>query len=154
MIFKTRIFLWSITLAVVLYSCTKPEEDTEIQPPISAILEIKIERMFPKVINQFESVTFHISYTDGNADLGDEDADDHALEIIDQRDSILHTFHVPPQSPIPNIIISGVLEVDIENVILLDQNNSTESATFKIRLRDKAGHWSPSVVSPTLTINK
>lgn len=149
-----KISKYIIFLLIVAISCSKPEEDTPVNPPVSTKPLITLQQMTPEVINQFESVTFFIQYLDGDGNIGDEDADAHALQILDTRDSILHTFHVPPQSPIPGIAISSVLEVTLNNLILLDQDNESESVVFNIRLRDRAMNWSETIQSPALTVNK
>ena len=71
-----------------------------------------------------------------------------------KRDDIVHAFHVPPQSPVTGIAITGTLVVTLENVILLDQNNQQEEAIFSIRLKDANQNWSDAVVSQPVTISK
>ena len=147
-------------LSVILYSflllhlACKPAEESDPRPPVSMVPEIDIKSIDPIELQQFETVIFKIGYLDGDGNIGDEDADVHALEILDNRQNILHSFHVPPQSPIENIAIEGVLVVEVENVILLDQSNTSESLTFNIRLKDRAGNWSNTVTSQTLTVTK
>ena len=148
-----RYLIILLAIPMMYSSCSDPEDSPSLDP-ISSTPEIVIHAMTPESINQFERVKFMLGYTDGDGNLGDEDPNVHALEVLDTRDSILHTFHVPPQSPVPNITISGVLEFDIENIILLDQNSTSEEVVFTIRLKDASGKWSNTVESPTLTISK
>ena len=138
-------------VGVAIFGCKKTSENDPI-PQLSKTPIISIEEISSDSIQQFESIKFFVRYTDGNGDIGDEDADEHSLEIVDNRDSIVHTFHIPPQSPIENISISGTLEVDLENVIIIDRNNSNENAIFKFRLKDRAGNWSDIVDSPAIVI--
>ncbi len=142
-----------VLVILVVSSCGKKEENT-VNPPISDVPEVSIEKIEPMSIDQFESLHFEISYIDGDGDIGTEDADDHSLEIVDQRDNIIHTFHVPPQSPGSGISISGVFAIELENVILLDQSNSSEEILFSVRLKDRAENWSNTVTSDPVTVNK
>ncbi len=142
------------SLILLLFSSCGKDEESKINPPISDIPEINIEKIDPVTVSQFESVLFEISYIDGDGDIGTEDADDHSLEILDLRDNILHTYHVPPQSPGSGITISGVLVVEVENLILLDQSNDTEVVTFNVRLKDRSENWSKTVTSESITVNK
>ena len=138
----------------ILLSCSKESDDGLGASPISKIPEIKIEKVSPNPVSQFENLVFEISYTDGDGDIGNEDADVHALEITDRRDDILHTFHIPPQAPDAGIVIRGVFVVELENLILLDQANNSEEAEFSVRLQDRSGNWSDVVISEVVTINK
>ena len=95
---ELRAFIGIIFSLAVLSSCGDKTENT-VNPPISDVPSVTIEKIVPVDIQQFESIFFEISYIDGDGDIGTEDADDHSLEILDNRDNILHTFHVPPQSP-------------------------------------------------------
>ena len=142
-----------MAIALVSNSCNKPE-DAETIAPVSVTPLISIAEITPTTISQFESISIFINYRDGNGDIGTEDADEHTLEILDTRDSILFTFHVPPQSAGLEVAIEGKLNVKIENIILLDQNNDSEDVVFNIRLKDRDGNWSNVVKSSIITINK
>ena len=142
-----------VLVLIVLSACSKTEEN-EPYSPVSSVPKISIESISPTTVMQFESVTFHIRYTDGDGDIGNQDADVHALEILDTRDDILHTFHVPPQSPVSGIAITGILVIELENLILLDQDNDSEDVIFEIRLQDRKQNWSKVVESPAISIEK
>jgi hypothetical protein len=142
-----------LSLLLVFLACSKKDEN-EPYSPTSSIPKISLEYLSPKTVTQFETLTFHIKYTDGDGDIGSENADVQSLEILDTRDDILHSFHVPPQSPITGIAITGVLVVELENLILLDQNNSSEQVVFEIRLQDNKQNWSNVIESTPVTIVK
>lgn len=140
-------------LCASLFAACSKTEDSQPMAPISDIPSIEIEKISPMAIDQFESLNFEISYIDGDGDIGSEDADDHALEITDNRAAIVHTFHIPPQSPSSGITISGVFVVELKNLILLDQAAESEKATFNIRLKDRAGNWSKTRTTEEITIS-
>lgn len=142
------VFIW------LFISCGGKEEENSASSPISEVPSINIEKIEPTEINQFESITFQISYTDGDGDIGEQDPDIHSLVILDTRDSIAHTFHIPPQSPTTGIVIKGVFVVEIENIILLDQSNSSENIVFEVSLEDREGNKSNIASSDIITVSK
>ena len=137
----------------LFWGCDKKNEN-DVIPAMSVIPVISIGKTEPNVIKQFDDVKIFIHYQDGDGDIGDADADEFSLEIIDQRDSILHLFHVPPQSQIEGIAIQGTLEINIENIILIDQSSQNEEINFEVRLKDRAGNWSNVVLSESVSISQ
>ncbi len=148
-----RIATFILVISLFLVSCDKETVVGEM-PAISSVPTITDLQISPGTINQFESLDFSFKYTDGNGDIGFEDPDFKSLQIIDNRAEIIHEYHIPPQSPVENIIISAVVEVSLNNVILLDQSNSSEEATFTIRLQDRDLNWSNDLTSQPITILK
>ena len=144
-----------LLIVVLFWTACKKDEASDPNPPISDVPAIEIVSLSSSSINQFDDLTFTISYQDGNGDIGDENADAAVVFITDNRASITHEFHVPPLAPAgESIAIQGNLLVVLENVILLDQNNTSESATFTVRLQDRSGNSSNEVVSSSVTINQ
>lgn len=104
-----------------------------------------------------DSISFIIEYTDGNGDLGTEDPDETSIELVDQRDAqtLVFRYHLQPLAPVGSVIsITGELNIVLDHTILLDENNDTETTTFSIRLKDRAGNWSNTVETETITISK
>lgn len=148
---------WKHSLLIVampaLLGACKKDHAPELIAPISNIPAIEIISVTPGTVNQFDDLTFTIKYTDGNGDLGFEDADEPAIFIIDNRAALVNEFHVQPLAPVgADITIEGNLQVVLENVILLDQNNSSESATFSVYMVDRAGNVSNTETSVSITI--
>lgn len=149
-----RNLLVIILVAGALFGCKK-KEDPVPNDPISTIPEIELVSVTPGTITEFDDLVFTLMYTDGDGDIGTSDADEKVLEIVDNRFPVTHEFHVQPLAPSGSTItIQGNLAITLENVILKDQANSSETATFTIRLKDQAGNWSNSVTSSSVTINK
>lgn len=148
--------VWLIFSTVILLSLASCQKDssTEPNPPISKIPTIELKSVSPGTIHQLaDSLLFEINYTDGDGDLGDYDADTLSLWIIDNRFPLTEKFHVSPLAPQgATIAITGILNVTLEHIILKDQNASSESATFTIKLKDRAGNWSNEVTSGPITI--
>ena len=151
---KTKHLFYGL-LFILLFSCKK-EEGNEPLPPISNTPEIELLTTSSTNINQFDDVEFKIQYTDGNGDLGETDPDTYSIFVTDKRDeSIVHEFHLQPLAPInKSFAIQGNLRINIENIILLDQSNSSEIARFSIYIKDRAGNKSNTVTSSTIRITK
>lgn len=146
---------FSISIALFLFSCKK-EKGNDPLPKISDTPAITNVSLSSSSINQFDDLIFTISYTDGNGDLGEEDADINSIFITDRRDNtIIHEFHLQPLAPVgTNTTIQGDLKVHLNNVILLNQTNASESARFDVKITDRAGNNSNVVTTSSVTIIK
>lgn len=143
-----------VSLALLL-SCKK-EKGNDPLPPISNVPEIELSGTSSTSINQFDDITLTVKYTDGNGDLGESDANINSIFVTDNRDiSIVHKFHLQPLAPVgQDVAIQGNLKIKIENVILLDQSNTSENASFSVYILDRAGNKSNIVTSPSVRISK
>ncbi len=152
---KKIISLWltSVFLTLILFSSCK-KDDTQPNEPISVIPAIELTSVSPNSIHQFtDSLVFEIHYTDGDGDLGDYDADTLSLWITDNRFPLTEKFHIPPLTPQgSSLTTSGTLLVVLDHIILKDQNATSESATFTVKLKDRAGNWSNEVTSAPVNI--
>ena len=144
-----------IGLSFFLFSCKK-EKGNEPLPDVSNTPSIELSKTSSTNINQFDDVVFTVKYTDGNGDLGETDPDTYSIFVTDKRDvSIIHKFHLQPLAPTDkSLAIQGNLKINIENIILLDQSNASENASFSIYIVDRAGNKSNTLNSPTIRVNK
>lgn len=155
-------FTFGIFLLVLTFSaCDDEPKITETtindpNPTISNIPEIELDEVVPLAVQQFEdSIKFTVSYIDGNGDLGTLDPDEHTIELVDNRANLLFTYHLSPRAPAgTEITIQGTLDIILDNTIILDPMNTSETATFSIRIRDRAGNWSNTVTSEEITISQ
>jgi hypothetical protein len=145
----------SILSLVVVFSCKK-EKGNDPLPTVSNTPTIELANTSSTSINQFDDVLFRVNYVDGDGDLGETDADAKSIFVVDNRNtSIIHEFHLQPLAPIGQAFaIQGTLIVTIENVILLDQANTSENADFSIYIKDRAGNKSNTISSPSIKITK
>lgn len=136
-------------------TCTKTEViESEVNPPLSPVPKISITQVNPLQVTALQDpVTFHIFYQDGDGDLGFYEGDSLSLFITDDRINIAQGFYVPPLSPSgAEVAIQGTLKVQLDNTILIDTSSSSETVTFSIRIKDRAGHWSNTVTSEPVTV--
>ncbi len=116
---------------------------------------IKIVGVSATSIVQFkDSLVISFEYTDGDGDIGETNPDLNDLMIKDKRLSKADYYFVKPLSPPgAEIKTKGSIAVQMKNTFLLGSANS-ETTTFELKLKDRAGHWSHSIFTPTITITK
>jgi hypothetical protein len=147
-----NIFL--LTLIFLLASCGKDDPD-ELLTEVPMIELIKVIPESDQVQQYTDELIFTISYSDGDGDLGTEDPDVPSIELIDTRDpSVLKfDYHLSPRAPSgAEIKITGELNIVLNYTILIDENNNSETTTFKIRIKDRAGNWSYEVETGVITV--
>jgi hypothetical protein len=141
---------------VFVVSCTK--ETTVENDNTSSLSKIPVVENFviqPNVVKALEdSLSFLISYADGNGDLGFAHPDSASLYIEDRRNGIVERFHI---GAITNEGFSnpirGTLILKIPFVILNNTQNQTETAVFSARISDREGNISLPKESNTITVN-
>ena len=152
--------LFLVALIAFAVACTKETTTivdlNEPNDPISVVPAIVLDGISSTQVQAYtDSLTFLITYTDGDGDLGNSDADIMDIELVDTRDeeTLIFKYHLSPRAPEgASIAITGTLDIVLQNTILLDSNNAQETTTFKIRLRDRAGNWSNVVDTETIVI--
>ena len=145
----------SVISLLAFSSCKKDDEPVSEARVLTDTPEIEFVSMSSSSIQEFDDVTLVISYVDGNGDLGTSDADAKSIFVTDNRTSITHEYHLQPLTPDnSDIAIQGELNIHVENIVILDQNNNSESTTFSIKIKDRAGNESNAVSSSTLSISK
>lgn len=149
-----NIFL--LALVFLFVSCGKNDPD-ELLTEVPTIELVKVIPESNEVQQYTDELTFTISYTDGDGDLGTEDPDVPTIELIDTRDPDILKFdyHLSPRTPDDSEIkITGELNVVLNHTIIIDENNNSETTTFKIRIKDRAGNWSNEVETGVITVLK
>lgn len=144
-----RLLLGLIATASLLGACQEDED------PLSMIPVLRVESITPTNVNQFQdTITMVIFYEDADGDLGSEDPDENVLSVKDSRLDIADFYHVKPLAPIgANVPIQGTLEVNLRTAFLLG-NGDSEEISFTVRIQDRAGNYSETVISPTITVVK
>jgi hypothetical protein len=138
---------------LMLNSCKKEEQPTISEAPSITLLSVS-----STTVQEFQdSLVFSISYTDGDGDLGVDDADSTVIELIDNRDpaNLVFGYHLSPRAPAgSSLIVQGELQIVLDNVIILNSSANSETTTFDIRIKDRAQQWSNVVTTEEITIQK
>ena len=148
---KKLFFLFALTIS---FSCNK--NDVSLDDLNSGIPVIELLNVSANSIQQnTDPLIFTIMYTDGDGNLGTEDADTKSIELVDNRDpqQLIFEYHLSPRAPVGSTIsVQGELDIVLDNPILLNENSTSETTTFSIRIRDAAGNWSNVVESSEVEI--
>ena len=130
----------------IFSACAK--ETTSTAPSI----EFKSISPASLVIGKSELV-ISFAYTDTDGDLGENSADVKNMFVTDNRNGVVYQFRIPQLSPTgSNISIQGQLNIDMPNVGISDGATS-ESATFNIYVKDRAGNQSNTATSTSITVS-
>jgi hypothetical protein len=122
--------------------------------PIDPVPFLKIEEVSPTTTIQFqENIDVLLTYQDQDGDLGFQNPDSFALEVLDSRLTIPDYYHVQPVAPPDQeLSVRGTITLEINSPFILG-NGTQEVVSYAIRIKDRAGNWSNTVVTPDITVN-
>jgi len=138
-----------LLLSLILVSCKKDDEDD-----ITSIPHITFKSISPGTIKEYkDSVVIGIEYTDGDGDLGENGTGIENAFITDTRNNLTYSFRIRQLAPDnANIIIRGNLNIVVPSLGLLNSSLSSESATFQVYIKDRAGNSSNTVTTSSVTV--
>ena len=153
-----KIFSVYIITGIILLQfggCTKEEviDPTEISDTPS----ITFISLTPNPAIKYQDVIkITFDYIDGDGDLGENTPDVKNLFITDSRNGVVYEKRINQLGPdtASVIAIKGSIIVDLSPQGFVDDNHTTETATYSIYIKDRAGHQSNTIQTTTLTINK
>lgn len=148
---KFTIYFSSAFLVALLFSGCKKEE-----LPISNTPAIKFISISPNpAIKYQDEITIVIEYTDGDGDLGENTPDVKNLFVTDQRNNVTSEFRINQLAPLGQpIIITGKLNITLTPQGFVDDSHTTETTTYSIYVKDRAGNASNTVETADLRINQ
>lgn len=137
-------------ILMLLLGC-RPEKIKRIDLPPA----IRIVMVSPMELTEFtDRVTVELAYEDGDGDMGSLNPDELMLEVKDDRLEQADYYFIPPLSPPgSDVPIRGTLIFKLNGTFLFG-NGAYEETRFTIRLRDRSGFWSNTVVTPLVRINR
>lgn len=140
-----------LSLSGVLFAfsgCGKEE-------PVSEVPEIKFVSVSPGTAQKYvDEVEITIEYTDGDGDLGENTPDVKNLFCTDSRNNVTYEFRINQLAPDESkIIIKGQLAFHLPPQGFADDNNTSETATYSVYVKDRAGNQSNTVQTSALVIN-
>ena len=144
-----QLFIFFI-ITSLFSACKKDEEEYSDVPAIT------FESISPEAVKQFsDSIIVTIGYVDGNGDLGENGSDVKNAFVTDSRNDLTYGFRVKQLAPNDaNIIIKGRLLIVIPQLALNNLNGTSETASFSIYLKDRAGNKSNVVTTSSITISE
>ena len=137
-------------LFLSFYSSCKKDENI-----ISAIPLIEFISVGPSQFIEYQStLTFTISYRDGDGNLGENNPDVTNLFLTDNRNNVTYKYRVQQLAPEgSSIAIEGKLNIVLNNTGITDNSNS-QTFTYSIYLVDRAGNTSNTVTTSAVTVTK
>ena len=144
-----RCFMAVIFISVVVSSCKKNKTESTTTPQITFI------SISPSsAVEYVSSITIAFSYDDLDGDLGQNDPGVTNLFITDSRNNITYSYRISQLAPEgSNIHIKGNLNAVIKNTAITD-NSSSQSVTYSLYIKDRAGNASNSITTTPITITK
>ena len=139
---------WLLTF--LLFSCKKDDDDE-----IGLAPEIEFLSIEPAVVKEYQdSITVTIKYTDGDGDLGENQAEVRNLFMTDNRNQITYEFRVSELAPAgSSITIQGNLSVGLKNTAITDGSDA-QSVNYSIYMVDRAGNRSNTVTTSSVMVEK
>ncbi|MGE0634900.1 MAG: hypothetical protein AB7P01_00560 [Bacteroidia bacterium] len=135
-------------VSVVLVACKKADETGPIP-------EIEFISVTPQNVQEYtDSLVFTIKYRDGDGDLGENTSGAENFFLADSRNNVIYKFRIPQLAPDnSNIIIEGNLNVTLANTAIID-GSSSQTFTYSIYVKDRAGNQSNTVVTSPVTVTQ
>ena len=137
-----------ICFVLIVWAC---EKDDSI--PFSDAPEITLIGISHDTIVQYDTtVVISIEYKDGDGDIGYESPDKYALFVRDTRLANFDGFYIGPVAP-PGVSvpITGRIDIEFPNLFIFGNGNS-EKTQFEIKMVDRAGHQSNSLMTEPVVI--
>lgn len=139
----------SLLLLIVIgfLSCKKDKVEFNVVPAIEFV------SITPASANQYtDSVTIQIKYTDGDGDLGQNDATVTNCFITDNRIGIVYNYRIKQLAP-DNSPITGLVNLELGGQGITN-NTSSQNVTYTVYVVDRAGHQSNSITTSAITIHE
>jgi hypothetical protein len=141
-----RIGIVLLLLSSALISCKKDEAFT-FEP------SIEFKSISPGTIKEYrDSVVITISYLDRNGDLGENETEVPNAFVKDLRNNLTYSFRIRQLAPEASIAIQGNLSIVIPQVALVNSTATSESATFEVYVKDRAGLESNKITTSAVSI--
>ena len=133
---------------VFIFGCKKKEEQTNV-PKITYV------SISPSsAVEYVNAITIAFSYDDLDGDLGENDPNVSNLFITDSRNNVMYNYRISQLAPDEaNIHIKGNLNAVIKSTAITD-NSSSQSVTYSLYIKDRAGNTSNTITTDAITVTK
>lgn len=135
-------------ILVIISSCKKKEQPTNIP-------SIEFVSISPSsAVEYSNSITIAFSYDDLDGDVGQNDPNVSNLFITDSRNNVQYSYRISQLAPDnANIHIKGNLNAVIKSTAITD-NSSSQSVTYSLYIKDRAGNTSNTITTSAITVTK
>jgi hypothetical protein len=139
-------YLLFFTYCLFLPSCKKDVQQSNV--PVITFVSIS-----PSSVVQYQNaITLTFSYDDFDGDLGQNDPNVTNLFVTDSRNGVTYAYRIPQLAPDgATIHIKGNLNTIIKSTALTD-SVASQTVTYSIYCRDRAGNQSNIITTSALTV--
>lgn len=143
--FSKKLFI--LFLALSAFSCKKEKITFDAVPSIEYV------SITPSNAHQYtDAVVITVKYKDGDGDLGENTTGVKNCFVRDNRIGIVYEYRIKQLGPDGAVIpISGNLNIEIGGQGITD-GSASQSATYTVYLKDRAGHQSNSTTTGNINI--
>ncbi|MFN8321561.1 MAG: hypothetical protein U0T74_02775 [Chitinophagales bacterium] len=101
-----------------------------------------------------DELVITLECTDGDGDVGENTPDVKNVFVTDSRNNVTSSFRLSQLAPDnAGIIVRGRLNIHLLPPGFVDDSHSTETVTYSVYLKDRAGHTSNTIQTTAVTIN-
>ena len=135
--------------AFALTACKEDEEEFSLAPVLSFV------SISPESAGELvDPVEITINYYDEDGDLGENNAALKNLFVVDSRNEVTYEFRIQQLAPSGSTIpIEGSLTINIDPLVISD-GSASQTASFIVYCKDRAGNLSNSVTTTEITISE
>ena len=138
-----------VFICLSIFSCKKDAE------PLAIVPAIEMVSISPIVANEYtDAIVIRIYYTDGDGDLGENNASIKNCFVTDNRIGITSSYRIKQLAPEGSSIpIKGLLDIEIGGQGITNGANQ-QNASFSLYIVDRSGHVSNTISTEVITIRK
>ena len=137
-------------LLVFSFSACKKDKTTSTNTPQITFVSISPS----SAVEYVNSITITFSYDDLDGDLGQNDPNVYNLFITDSRNSVTYNYRISQLAPSGSVIhIRGNLNAIIKSTAITD-NSFSQSVSYSLYVKDRAGNTSNAITTSAITITK
>ena len=127
------------------------KKDKKIE--ISTTPAIEFAGITPSAAIEYkDKITITISYKDGDGDIGENTPDVKNLFLTDSRNNVTYQYRVSQLAPSGQATaIEGTLTIELKNTAITN-GASSQSVSFSVYLKDRAGNISNTIATSAITV--
>jgi hypothetical protein len=136
-------------ISFIFSSCKKDKVEPTNVPKIEFV------SISPSTVVEYQdSINIVISYDDYDGDIGANDANVKNLFVTDSRNNVTYEYRISQLSPSGSTIhIKGNLNAIIKNTAITNGSTS-QSVSYSVYLKDRAGNQSNVISTSAITITQ
>jgi hypothetical protein len=143
-----RLVCLFVCFSCITVGCNKNNDEKPGDVP-----EIEFVSILPSTVKALQdTLVVRIAYRDGNGDLGENNSGVKNAFVKDLRNGLEYSFRIRQLAPDNSVIsIKGELDIIIP-ALSSPLSGNTESASFQVYVKDRAGNKSNTILSSVITI--